>query len=99
MLVAEGEAGDRRWDEIATELAFALGVDPDDVPSTAMSLKLVLEESSSESVVRALDAMRFPSLDEAIDVDLADEVMDTFADEDEDEGTWAQDLADEPATR
>ena len=97
MLVAEGEAGDRRWDEIATELAFALGVDLEDVPSTAMSLKLVLEESSSESVVRALDAMRFPSLDDAIDVDLADEVMDTFADEDEDEGTSAQDLADEPA--
>jgi hypothetical protein len=97
MLVAEGEAGSRRWDEIATELAFALGVDSDDVPSTAMSLKLVLEESSSDSVVRALDAMRFPSLDDAIDVDLADEVVDTFADDDEDERAWTQDVDDEPA--
>lgn len=42
--------------------------------------------------------MRFPSLDDAIDVDLADEVMDTFADDDEDERTWGQDLVDEPAT-
>jgi hypothetical protein len=91
MLVAEGEPGDRRWDEIATEVAFALGIDPDDVPNTAMSLKVVLEADTSEAVVRVLDAMRFPPLDEAIHIDLTDEVMDTFADEESVDGASDQD--------
>ena len=52
MLVAERVAEDRRWDEIATEVAFALGIDPDDVPNTAMSLKVVLEADTAEAVVR-----------------------------------------------
>jgi hypothetical protein len=98
MLVVEGQAGRRRWDEIATEMAFALGVDAGDVPNIAMCMKLVLEESSPESVVRALDAMRFPPLDDAIHVDLADEVMDTFEEKDPDEETLEHDLSDEPVT-
>ena len=97
MLVAERDSGDRRWDEIATEVAFALGIDADDVPSTAMSLKVVLEADSSEAVVRVLDAMRFPPLDEAIHVGLTDEVMDTFADEDSADEPWDQDMAEDPA--
>ncbi|MCU1484394.1 MAG: hypothetical protein JWN67_1140 [Actinomycetia bacterium] len=101
MLVADGDAGDRRWDEIATELAFALGVDAADVPSTAIALKLVLEDNSSESVVRALDAMRFPPLDEAIEVEIADEVMDPFAEDDDDDvdpGAPEEEFSDETLT-
>lgn len=97
MLVADGEPGDCRWDEIATEVAFALGIDSDDVPNTAMSLKVVLEAETSEAVVRALDAMRFPPLDEAIHIDLTDEVMDTFADEESEDGPWDEDSSDERA--
>lgn len=97
MLVTEGDPGDRRWDEIATEVAFALGIDPDDVPNTAMSLKVVLEADTSDAVVRVLDAMRFPPLDEAIHIDLTDDMWDPFADEDLVDADWDTEADEETA--